>query len=228
MSDATLDFWLTLGPEDKLYTAGLDKTIAARIAQWKARPGDMLLYPAMKQLTLDLAATSFLGADIGPEVDDITRAFVDMIAAAVAVIRKPLPGTKMARGVAGRKRIAAYFAEQIPARRAKGGGDDLFSQLCRATLEVGDGNDLKLLGWTPLAPVSFVTGLVVEAVVFAPDDHLPLVSEDLANVDGDTIADDLLLDPATDGIGPDILPAGVVDQGVGARVFRSRNRVVLR
>ncbi|MDP3077778.1 cytochrome P450 [Bradyrhizobium sp.] len=121
----------------KSYLADLDTGIAARVSQWKAQPGPMLLYPAMKQLTLDLAATSFLGADIGPEVDDITRAFVDMVAASVAVIRKPLPGTAMARGVNGRKRIVAYFSEQIPIRRAKGGGDDLFSQLCHATHEDG-------------------------------------------------------------------------------------------
>jgi len=121
----------------KSYLADLDQGIAARVAQWKAKPGEMLLYPAMKQLTLDLAATSFLGADIGREVDDITRAFVDMVAAAVAPIRKPLPGTQMGRGVAGRKRIVAYFSEQIPIRRAKGQGDDLFSQLCQATHEDG-------------------------------------------------------------------------------------------
>src|SRR5438094_1077092 len=121
----------------KSYLAELDKGIAARVAQWKAQGGEMLLYPAMKQLTLDLAATSFLGADIGPEVDEVTRAFVDMVAASISVIRKPLPGTRMARGVAGRKRIVAYFSEQIPIRRAKGGGDDLFSQLCHATHEDG-------------------------------------------------------------------------------------------
>src|ERR1700675_2806693 len=120
----------------KSYLAALDTGIAARVAQWKAQPGPMLFYPAMKQLTLDLAATSFLGADIGPEVDEITRAFVDMVAASVAVIRKPLPGTKMARGVKGRQRIVGYFSEQIPIRRAKG-GEDLFSQLCRATHEDG-------------------------------------------------------------------------------------------
>jgi cytochrome P450 len=121
----------------KSYLAELDKGIAARVAQWKAKPGEMLLYPAMKQLTLDLAATSFLGADIGPEVDEITRAFVDMVAAAVAPIRKPLPGTQMGRGVAGRKRIVAYFSEQIPIRRARDDGEDLFSQLCHATHEDG-------------------------------------------------------------------------------------------
>jgi cytochrome P450 len=121
----------------KSYLAALDAGIAGRVKQWKARPGPMLFYPAMKQLTLDLAATSFLGADIGPEVDEITRAFVDMVAASVAVIRKPLPGTQMARGVKGRKRIVAYFSEQIPIRRAKGGGEDLFSHLCHATHEDG-------------------------------------------------------------------------------------------
>src|ERR1700709_163827 len=120
----------------KSYLAALDTGIAARVAQWRAQPGPMRFYPGMKQLTLDLAATSFLGAGIGPEVDEITRAFVDMVAASVAVIGKPLPGTKMARGVRGRKRIVAYFSEQIPIRRANG-GEDLFSQLCRATHEDG-------------------------------------------------------------------------------------------
>jgi cytochrome P450 len=121
----------------KSYLAELDKGIAARIAKWRQKPGEMLLYPAVKQLTLDLAATSFLGADIGSEVTEINKAFIDMVAASVAPIRYPLPGTQMARGVAGRKRIVAYFSEQIPIRRRKAGGEDLFSQLCRATHEDG-------------------------------------------------------------------------------------------
>lgn len=118
------------------YMAALDTGIGARVAQWRAKPGPMLFYPAMKQLTLDLAATSFLGTDIGPEADEITRAFVDMVAASVAPIRQPWPGTQMARGVAGRKRIVAYFSQQIPVRRSQG-GDDLFSHLCRLTHEDG-------------------------------------------------------------------------------------------
>ncbi len=132
----TLSVAFKSGPM-KSYLTELDKGIAARIAKWKQQPGEMLIYPAMKQLTLDLAATSFLGADIGPEVDEINRAFIDMVAAAVAPIRHPLPGTQMARGVKGRKRIIAYFSEQIPIRRKRGGGEDLFSQLCQATHEDG-------------------------------------------------------------------------------------------
>ncbi|MDB5548691.1 MAG: cytochrome [Tardiphaga sp.] len=118
------------------YMAALDDGIGRRVAQWRKQPGPMLFYPAMKQLTLDLAAVSFLGTDIGAEADEITRAFVDMVAASVAPIRTPIPGTAMARGVAGRKRIVAYFSQQIPIRRAQA-GDDLFSQLCRATHEDG-------------------------------------------------------------------------------------------
>src|SRR5260370_41252668 len=112
----------------KSYLAELDTGIAARVAQWKARPGPMLFYPAMKHLTLDLAATSFLGAGIGAEVDEITNAFVDMVSASGAGIRKPPPCTPSARGVRDRKHIVAYFSEQIPIRPAKGGGADLYSQ----------------------------------------------------------------------------------------------------
>src|SRR4051794_39970652 len=120
----------------KSYLADLDAGISKRVARWRAQPGPTLFYPAMKQLTLDLAATSFLGAGIGPEVDEITRAFVDMVAAAVTPVRTPWPGTQMARGVKGRKRIVAYFSQQIPLRR-ESGGEDLFSQLCRATHDDG-------------------------------------------------------------------------------------------
>src|SRR5207344_930001 len=85
----------------KSYLAALDAGISQRVRQWRQLPDQMLFYPAMKQLTLDLAATSFLGAGIGPEVDEITRAFVDMVAASVTPIRQPWPGTQMARGVKG-------------------------------------------------------------------------------------------------------------------------------
>ena len=131
----TLSVAFKAGPMQS-YLAELNASIARRIAEWRARPGEMLCYPAMKQLTLDLAATSFLGTAIGAETEEVNRAFIDMVAASVAPIRKPWPGTAMARGVKGRQRIVAYFAEQIPIRRAKG-GDDLFSQLCRATHDDG-------------------------------------------------------------------------------------------
>lgn len=120
----------------KAYLAALDAGIAARVAQWKAKPGPFLVYPAMKQLTLDLAATSFLGSGIGADTDSVTAAFKDMVAATIAPIRKPLPGTQMRRGVRGRAHIVEWFSLQVPIRRERG-GDDLFSELCRARMDDG-------------------------------------------------------------------------------------------
>jgi len=120
----------------KSYLAALDAGIKARLAQWRRGPPDVLFYPAIKQLTLDLAATSFLGEAIGPEVAAIKRAFIDMVAASTGIVRAPLPGSAMRRGVAGRRRIVDYFSRRVPLRRERG-GEDIFSQLCRATHEDG-------------------------------------------------------------------------------------------
>jgi cytochrome P450 len=80
------------GPLRSHLTA-LDASISARIAEWRAAPGPMRFYPAMKQLTLDLAATAFLGGSLGPAMDQVSRALVDMVSATVSPIRWALPGT---------------------------------------------------------------------------------------------------------------------------------------
>ncbi|MDE3175201.1 MAG: cytochrome P450 [Pseudomonadota bacterium] len=120
----------------RAYLAGLNAGIARGVADWRARPGEMLFYPAIKQLTLDLAATSFFGRELGPDMEALKRAFVDMVAASVAVVRAPLPGTLMARGVKGRQFMVAFLGREVETRR-NGGGDDLFSQLCRASTDDG-------------------------------------------------------------------------------------------
>ena len=120
----------------KAYLSALDAAIAARVADWRSAPGPIRFYPAMKRLTLDLAASAFLGAEIGPETEAVNRALVDMVAAIAAPVRWPLPGTQMRRGVRGRAVMVSYLSHQIPVRRERG-GNDLFSQLCRATTEDG-------------------------------------------------------------------------------------------
>ena len=120
----------------KSYLESLNRGIAGGIAAWNSGSRDMLFYPAIKQLTLDLAAVSFLGAELGPEIAELKRAFTDMVAAIVAVVRKPIPGTRMARGVKGRAFMVDYFGRQIGARRASEGAD-IFTHLCKATTDDG-------------------------------------------------------------------------------------------
>jgi cytochrome P450 len=117
------------------YLGQLNAGIAGGLTRWP-RGQVFRFYPAVKQLTLDLASTSFLGEDLGPQFEAVKRAFIAMVAASIAVVRVPLPGTRMAQGVHGRALIVDYFNRQIPLRRERG-GSDLFSQLCRATWEDG-------------------------------------------------------------------------------------------
>jgi len=118
----------------KLYCDALNTGIRQRIAEWRGT--EQNFYPAIKDLTLDLAATSFLGLPFGPDSARINRAFVDMVQASIAVVRAPLPGTAMGRGVAARAFLTEYFGREVPLRRA-GNADDMFSQICRATHEDG-------------------------------------------------------------------------------------------
>lgn len=117
------------------YSDALNRGIGARVAEWSGK--QMQFYPAIKQLTLDLAADSFLGVPLGPEADAINKAFVDMVQASIGIVRKPLPFTAMGRGVAARKFLIEYFTAETLKRRAEGGGQDMFSQFATATREDG-------------------------------------------------------------------------------------------
>ena len=116
------------------YAGALNSGIAREVKQWE---GPKKFYPAIKKLTLDLAADSFLGVPLGPEADQINTAFVDMVQASVAPVRKPLPFTKMKKGVDGRAFMVKYLTEETIRRREHGGGQDMFSQFATATREDG-------------------------------------------------------------------------------------------
>jgi cytochrome P450 len=55
----------------------LNSDIARVVEGWGE--GERLFYPAIKALTLETAATSFLGLPFGPEADRLNQAFVDMV-----------------------------------------------------------------------------------------------------------------------------------------------------
>ncbi len=116
------------------YAETLDAGIARTVAGWGGKP--LIFYDAVKELTLDLAATSFLGMPLGPEATRINQAFVDEVQATVTPIRVPLPGSQMRKGVRARQYLVDLFKREIPARRA-GDGRDFFSQFCRATDDDG-------------------------------------------------------------------------------------------
>lgn len=116
------------------YADALNDGIRERVGAWSGQT--FAFYPAIKQLTLDLAATSFLGIPWGPEADRVNTAFVDMVQASIGIVRLPLPFTAMRRGVKGRAYLIDYFGQMVPERR-EGTGEDIFSQICRAKDDEG-------------------------------------------------------------------------------------------
>jgi cytochrome P450 len=94
--------------------------LQARMAERVARlPGTFAFYPAIKSLMLDLAASTLLGVPWGDEAARINRAFTDLVGATVAIVRYPLPGTALARGIKGREYLNDFFTREISRRRGR-------------------------------------------------------------------------------------------------------------
>lgn len=122
-------------PVLKNYLTLMNGEIARLLDDWPTN-GKLKFAPSIKELTLRLGAHVFMGITDEAEVARINAAFVREVAATSALIRKPLPLTKMGRGVAARAALSHDFKNLIAKRKASG-GDDFFSQLCVAQDEDG-------------------------------------------------------------------------------------------
>ena len=113
------------------------------IADWPVgRP--FRFFDAVRQLTRAIAADVFMGIAEPHEADRLGRAFLAMLDASAAPIRRPLPFTAMRRGQRARDELRRAFAALVEARRA-GDGRDIFSELCRLTAEDGAPLDRDVL-----------------------------------------------------------------------------------
>ena len=118
------------------YFERLDLGIAEQLDGWRAPPTVRRVYPEMKRITLGLAAQTFLGVEPGPDADALNQAFIAELAATVGWARTPLPFTAMGKGVEARSWLIDHLIRLIQSRRDSD-GEDLLSELCRASLDDG-------------------------------------------------------------------------------------------
>ena len=124
----------------RTYLAQMSPAIAAGIETWmpsSGGPAARRMFPLLKQLTLDLAASVFMGVELGRGARDLNRAFVATVAASLAIIRAPVPGLTMWRGIRGRKLLVNRFRALLPEKRATH-SSDFFSEFCHAQSEQGE------------------------------------------------------------------------------------------
>jgi cytochrome P450 len=95
------------------------------------------MFPLLKQLTLDLAASVFMGVELGQSAKALNRAFMATVAASLAIVRTPIPGLTMWRGIRGRELLVRRFRELLPQKRAAH-TSDFFSEFCHAQSEQGE------------------------------------------------------------------------------------------
>lgn len=89
-------------------------------------------FPWIKEKTLDLALRMFLGIDYKQALGkEIAQAFIDCVAATLAIVRLPVMNNKFHRGIKGRDTLRAAFISLIELRR-QSPQDDLVSFLCQA------------------------------------------------------------------------------------------------
>lgn len=118
------------------YMAFMQPEIAKGLVTWHQQQG-FNFYDHIKKLTLDLAASVFMGMELGAVADKMNRAFIDTVEASIAPVRWAIPGTSMAKGVKGREFLVRLFKDMLPEKKAKL-TPDFFSQFCHAETEEGE------------------------------------------------------------------------------------------
>ena len=124
------------------YTEQVDKVVSQVIANdWVANDARFLLYPAMKELTLDIASMVFMGHEPGTDrelVTKVNRAFTITTRAGNAIIRTGVPPFTWWRGLKAREATSRTTSRaRVRERRGKD-GTDLLTVLCHSEDE--DGN----------------------------------------------------------------------------------------
>jgi cytochrome P450 len=123
------------------YVEHMDEVVSQVIADdWVANDPRFLLYPAMKELTLDIASMVFMGHEPGTDLELVTKvnkAFTTTTRAGNAVIRTGVPPFTWWRGLKARELLENYFAARVEERRGQE-GNDLLTVLCQTEDE--DGN----------------------------------------------------------------------------------------
>lgn len=106
------------------------------IARWPTgRP--FKLYPALKNLALDIACTVFAGSSNPKESDTLGRNFDVILSGTSAFIKKPVPGLQFWKSMRARHFVEHYFRRKIGQQR-QSADHDLFSRLCQAKSDEGE------------------------------------------------------------------------------------------
>lgn len=127
-------------PALRSYAERMNQMVDERLDAWAERTASgrgFRAFPAYKEITLDMAASIFLGIDLGAGTRKLNRVFEDLVAASMSRVRLPIPGLEFHRGLKGREFMLDFLGDLLPKKRS-GDGPDMLSRLCHAETEDGE------------------------------------------------------------------------------------------
>jgi len=124
-------------PVLRSYGERMNPRVEAGLAGWAPRGGRVQAFSAFKGLTLDVAASIFVGQELGPRRQRMNERFEDLVAASMSRLRLPLPGLEYTRGVKARAAMLRDLDSLLADKRGRG-GEDMFARLFRAETEEGE------------------------------------------------------------------------------------------
>ena len=123
------------------YASQMNPMIERGLGAFEASAGsgrELLAFAALKELTLGIGASIFMGAQLGDKTKEVNTAFEDLVAASMpGGLRLPVPGLEYQRGLEGRKFMLKYLGNMLADKRAKA-SPNAFSQLLHAETDEGE------------------------------------------------------------------------------------------
>jgi cytochrome P450 len=105
-------------------------------ASWQNKE-NLKVFPAMKELTLQIAGKVFFGLELGLDLSKINRAIMQVVRASTAALPFAIPYTTYWYGIKSRRVLEDYFKNLIATRRQQP-TKDIFGMLCVAKNEEGE------------------------------------------------------------------------------------------
>jgi cytochrome P450 len=124
-------------PDLRDYAAQMNPMIANSVESWYRDGEPVEIFPAVKRLTLDMAASIFIGAELGPATEGMKTAFEHLVSASMSRIRLPLPGLEFDRGLRARRFMVDFLSKLIEEKRG-GHETDLLARLERTITPEGE------------------------------------------------------------------------------------------
>ena len=120
------------------YIHSVNALAARTTREWPALDG-FHFYPEIKSLLLEIGAKVFVGVGLESDIEHLNKAFLDMMAGTLAIVRKDWPGLGLTyrRGMEGRRALERYFEGLVPAKR-NDDGMDMMSHFSRERSDEGE------------------------------------------------------------------------------------------